>query len=149
MSQHGVCPVVLRGWHPYSCPLPPSLLTPQDPPPPPPLCHLHRCHGDQWLSPSCGVRLSCMCSLIWKRCVFIVQCKVQLIFLLCLLFACQGISVFAIITKLININNQSTHFGFMCVCPSGEGFSTPGGMILCWRSCCFLELWRFIQDSWT
>lgn len=30
-----------------------------------------------------------------------------------------------------------------------EGFSTCGVTILCWVSSCFLELWLFIQGSWT
>lgn len=60
LSQHGIRLAIMRGWHPDACPLPPCVLAPQDPPASPPLCHLHCHHGDQRLSPSCGVRLSCL-----------------------------------------------------------------------------------------
>lgn len=60
VSQHGVRPAVLRGWHPHPRPLPPGVLAAQDSPAPPPRCHLHCCHGDQWLSPSGRVRLNCI-----------------------------------------------------------------------------------------
>lgn len=136
LSQHGVRPAVLRGWHPHACPLPPSVLAPQDPPTPPPLCHLHCRHGDQRLSPSYGVRLSCR---------LVVQYMLLLIYFIYLL------GNFCIYHhKKVNKHKvPSNPFCSVRVSLLEEGFSTLGGTILCWRSCCFLELWLFIQGSWT
>lgn len=65
-SQHGICSLVLCGRHPHRRPLPPRLLAPQDPSAPPPLCHLHSCHGNQRLPPSCGVRMCLLSSQVVK-----------------------------------------------------------------------------------
>lgn len=86
--QHGVRAAVVRGWNPHHRPLPQSVLASQDPAAPPPLCHLHRCHGVQRLSPSCGVRLSCggvvwFCmEFIYKRVRIILSVDVDFSFMI-------------------------------------------------------------------